>query len=221
MLLESTKEINLHISSAIDWEADKARDMDFTLVYKGRLPTDAKPVDKHSIRQQLHPQLKELWKVRLTHRYHGGVLVMEQQPLNSNYAREFVPTIAKKYEVTGFGFVPLVRKELQLACKLDIFFLSKGLHQRIVANADFDNRLKSLFDGLRRPDNANEMPGWTPSADETPFYCLLENDSLIMDIRITGDTLLDPSVTDPNHYHLFIRVKVRPLQLLQINADFV
>jgi hypothetical protein len=220
MMLESQKEITLHLDSSINWKSAKERDMDFTLVYKGLLRTRANAGEKHAIRQYFHPQLKELWKRRLAHRFSGGALNLEDQPLSGPVARRFVPDIARDYEVCGHGFVPLVTEQLALGCRLDIFFLSKGLHQRIVANADFDNRLKSLFDGLRRPNDANEMPGWIPTSDEKPLYCLLTNDSLITDIRISGDSLLDPSITDEDHYHLFIRVRVRPLRFLQINADF-
>jgi hypothetical protein len=195
--------------------------MEFTLTYRGPLRTNSKADEKQSIRQQFHPQLREFWKQRLPHRFPGGSIGVDKQPLNSLVARVFVPEIAKNHEVCGIGFVPLITPELCLGCKLDIFFLAKGLHQRIVSNSDLDNRLKGLFDGLRRPNTKEEMGGWAPTPDETPFYCLLQNDSLITDIRITGDSLLDPSINDPDHYSLMIRVKIRPFQLTQMNADLI
>jgi hypothetical protein len=220
-MIDTLDEIKLHLDSSVEWDIGREHDMNFTLVYKGPLPTNARAPEKQRIRQQFHPQLKEFWANRLAHRVSRAGITMQDMPLGTPVARDHVDTIAKNYAVGEYGFVPLVTETSALACRLDIFFLSKGLHQRIIANADLDNRLKSLFDGLRRPDRLEELGGWTPSEDEKPFYCLLSNDSLITDIRITGETLLDPSITDPNHYHLFVRVKTRPLRLTLVNADML
>jgi hypothetical protein len=226
MMIDTSNTITLTQNPSFDWESASEQDMDFTLTYEGPLYTKPSAANKNEIRRYFHPQLKELWKQRLYHRVNPNAEVsLETMPLNPKIAWESVVTIADQYRVctdTGgtAGIVPLVTKSLVLACRLDIFVLGKGVHQRIFDNADLDNRLKGLVDGLRRPDKPIEIPGWTPTPDEDPLYCLLENDSLVTDLRISGDTLLDPSIVSPDEYHLFIRVKVRPLRYTLRNADF-
>jgi hypothetical protein len=59
---------------------------------------------------------------------------------------------------------------------------------------DIDNRVKVLFDGLRMPKSAAEIGGFAPEPDEDPFFCLLEDDSLITEVSVTTDRLLIPMV---------------------------
>lgn len=42
------------------------------------------------------------------------------------------------------------------------------------------------------PDELREVAGANPEVDEDPFFCLLQDDSLITDVRITTDRLLIP-----------------------------
>ena len=50
---------------------------------------------------------------------------------------------------------------------------------------DLDNRLKTLFDGLRRPISPNEIPaGAAPLDDEKPFHCLLSDDALVSHVNV-------------------------------------
>ena len=53
-------------------------------------------------------------------------------------------------------------------------------------------RIKVLFDALRVPTD-NEIRGFTPEQDEVPFMCLLEDDSLISEFKVTTDRLLTPA----------------------------
>ena len=47
------------------------------------------------------------------------------------------------------------------------------------------------------PDNADEIKAYpTPSADETPFYCLLADDKLISKVSVETDILLEPSTEE-------------------------
>jgi hypothetical protein len=36
--------------------------VDFTLTYRGKLPSNGSPAEKHALRQAFHPQLGELWR---------------------------------------------------------------------------------------------------------------------------------------------------------------
>jgi hypothetical protein len=55
---------------------------------------------------------------------------------------------------------------------------------------DLDNRIKTLLDALKIPNDKELPSGAKPSGTENPFFCLLEDDSLITHIRIITDRLL-------------------------------
>ena len=77
----------------------------------------------------------------------------------------------------------------------------------IIAGADIDNRLKTLFDALSWPTQTQQLPpGWAPGPDEQPLHCLLQDDRHITRVNIETDRWLGA----PNllHVRLFIRVKV-------------
>jgi hypothetical protein len=64
-----------------------------------------------------------------------------------------------------------------------------------------------LFDALRCPKNEDELPsGIKPSENEDPFFCLIEDDSLITLVTVTCDRLLE-SIENPSQIFLFIHVK--------------
>jgi hypothetical protein len=106
-----------------------------------------------------------------------------------------VEQIANDYDKCGFRFVPLVRKGM--ACSLEILILRRDEPFKVFGNAgDLDGRVKTLFDGLRMPQQCSELAGNTPDADENPFYCLLEDDSYINDVDIKTDRLLVPPEPD-------------------------
>jgi hypothetical protein len=204
--------------------------MEFTLIYEGPLPaagTSGKRVkEKHEIRMQLHPQLQKLWELKLPHwlvgtqtsrlsrRWTAGQPIVDQIKIGFQNCRHEPPCKHR--------FVPLVRNDLMLACKLEILFLRRDSRQgAIVENGDLDNRLKVLLDGLRAPTSCDELPENTGPVD-CGTYCLLQDDKLITDIRITTDTLLTPKAQDEakSYVHLVISVKLWPIELHAENADF-
>lgn len=81
-------------------------------------------------------------------------------------------------------------EEHDLRCSLDILLLRPEEPQYIYRQGDIDGQLKTLFDALRLPANSQETGGVEPQDDETPFFCLLEDDRLISEVRITTDQLL-------------------------------
>ncbi len=168
--------------------------MEFRLVYRGKLRADSggesRAREKHAIRRYLHPQLKELW---VQHSWFGDPL-----------------SIAANFSRCGFRFIPLVRRDFGLACALDILFLRRDAPGNVIrSGGDLDNRVKTLFDGLRAPLQCSELAGAVPESGEDPFFCLLEDDSLITDVRITTDRLLSPSAdkSDIHDVELVIRVE--------------
>lgn len=68
--------------------------------------------------------------------------------------RTFSPAeqMASRYASYGFNWLPLVREELGIAAALDILFLRRDAPGKIIGGGgDIDNRLKVLFDALRKP----------------------------------------------------------------------
>jgi len=79
------------------------------------------------------------------------------------------------------------------------------------SGGDIDNRLKTLFHALKVSSEPTALPiGATPQLDETPFFVLLEDDSLITRISVDVDRLLDSSSAS-SEVALFMRVKARNL----------
>ena len=165
--------------------------MEFTLYYQGTLKANGTPTDKHNIRKVFHKQLKELWN---------------QIPLK--YCHDLKRDLEK--EINGIKFIPLVSDDTALTTELDITLLRPGKPGSIIMDGgDIDNRLKTLFDALRVPQTANEIPkGYEPEGEEKPFYCLLEDDSLIEKVSIKTDKLLEKT-EDPTHVKMFIHVTTK------------
>jgi hypothetical protein len=134
--------------------------------------------------------------------------------------------LAQKFAYGGFRFVPLVTRDLTLACGIDILFLRPDSPGGAVINSgDLDNRLKTLFDALRVPSPGEMNSKLTPQEGESPFYCLLEDDRLITKVSVETDILLQPvgaksNRYDPNDARLVITVRLRPAEFRYDNSVF-
>lgn len=175
--------------------------MRFTLTYRGLLKADGSPKDKQLVRRSLHPQLAALWRLPPLQKLRSTMLDPVQTMRPSVIA-----------EVGPFRFAPLVSRHYQMAAKLHITFLRPGPPGSLLTQGgDIDNRLKTLFDALRMPDKLSELPkSDVPRDDEDPFFCVLEDDSLITDISLSTDTLLAPA--GKNDVDLMIQVETRILE---------
>jgi hypothetical protein len=184
--------------------------MEFRLVYEGPLPSgnSADRTDKHLIREALHPQLQDLWArpplVRLLNLDSAG-----QPPRD--------PALLKI--VDGIHFLPLVSERLSLEAQVDVTLLRpEGPGSIIISGGDLDNRLKTLFDALRAPKDAGELPlGMPPWPAGALFYCLLEDDALIREVSVRADRLLAPNY--PAEVIVLLRVRVRATALTWENLD--
>ena len=58
-----------------------------------------------------------------------------------------------------------------------------------------------------------------PRPDEAPFYCLLEDDSLISRVAVSTDVLLEPN-RDVNEVKLLITVRAQPISVTWANIGF-
>jgi hypothetical protein len=134
-----------------------------------------------------------------------------------------VEWLGARYVQDGYRFIPLVRRELSLICSIRVLFLRPDQPGDVLRSGDIDNRLKTLFDALRLPKNKDELGGYdAPGVDENPFFCLLEDDSLITDVSVETDLLLAPirDQFSDNDARLVISVKLRPYDVNPGNVNF-
>jgi hypothetical protein len=92
-------------------------------------------------------------------------------------------------ERKGFKFLPLVTQAMDARCSLDIVLL-RPQNGKLMKGGDIDNKLKTLFDALRMPDSPQEFAGITPGLGEDPLFVLLQDDSLITEVKVSTDNLL-------------------------------
>jgi len=175
--------------------------MQFTLIYRGPLKSNARPDAKHKLRQYFHRQLRGLWTECPLKDY--GAWLQPQTPQNQ---------ISILRLTHGFTFAPLVCASMHAVAELDIQLLwPQAPGSIITSGGDIDNRLKTLFDALKLPSEPKALPaGAAPQSDETPFFVLLEDDSLITRVNVDVDRLLD-NPGGSSEVALLIRVKTRNL----------
>ena len=211
--------MNLAIRRVLRWNPDldpDEDDMEFRLTYAGALYAhqDSRRLQNrsdhvHDIRRKFHEQLKVLWD------NHPILLGLRNAP--PDYHLPPHPPVMQFFKHDGFNWLPIVNSGNGLICKLDILMLRKGPPGTVPT--DIDNRIKTIFDALRKASGPAELCGksgaLTPSSQEEPFYVLLEDDKLITHASVTSDTLLEP-VNDPpnvppdNAVRLVISVTVKP-----------
>ena len=184
--------------------------MEFRLFYRGLLKSNGSPLEKQAIRRQFHPQLKKLWNEEPLCNY----AETEKPPegyvdTSTNYLDETEETNLI-YPLSNFKFACLVSERLNTHAELDILFLRpESLGRIIKTGGDIDNRIKTLFDALRRPIISNEISkDDSPRDGEDPFHCLLSDDALISKVTVATDRLLDSST--PNETVLIIHVRLKP-----------
>jgi hypothetical protein len=199
--------------------------MRFTLIYDGSLPAqsahDSRVAEKQAIRRQLHEQLLNLWQSKpiLIHHYKSWLRMSKEQQDGAitNLGHFTVP-----FDRGAFRFIPLVTNRFKLVCELDILFLRAEPPGRLFTTntgGDLDNRLKVLFDALRVPKGDNELPSTAvPGSDESPFFCLLENDDLITAVRLESERLYG-TPTPKDRVRLVIKVTVKAQEYSHATLD--
>jgi hypothetical protein len=165
----------------------ETRGMRFVLTYFGPLPPNGNNQEKHRIRQVLLPQLRRQWDIDpYLH------VIAHSGSQNNPGAGTRLNDIANQFTKGGFSFVPLVLKEFNLVCNLQIVMLRNEEPGNLIqTGGDIDNRLKTLFDSLSVPPHENQLTGLVPAANENPFFCLLEDDSLVTGIEVKTERLLE------------------------------
>jgi len=188
-------------------------DMEFTLTYEGPLPAatqnNPRRKEKHHIRQKLHPQLKELWEKLLIPRMFG---YLDPEVLVRNKCSYFA---SRSKNVSLFRFMPTVSRIERLVCEFDLTLLRREDPGCVVHGGDLDNRIKTLFDGLKVP-SVDDVRGLQPNQGEDPFFCLVEDDSLITGFRISTDRYLEPpkNCAEKNHVRLTMKIRTKTTDFL-------
>ncbi len=187
--------------------------MRFRLTYRGKLPASGRhgrAEESHGIRRHFHKQLAQLWN------WHPFLL--EWTKYSSEPLRE---GLFNQHQRCGYRFVPLIGGRFEGACALDILFLRRDdPGNLIIDGGDIDNRVKTLFDGLKIPDDCTALRNNPPTQDEDPLFCLLRDDRLITEVKVTTDRLLTPLESDENVHdvHLVVHVKTVALGSAPIGA---
>lgn len=187
--------------------------MEFRLLYEGLLPpctnTKRRAAEKHEIRKVFHPQLRRLWQARANLRYLAdrffvraieedkahiaAVLGAHEPPVTLDKQQRIdagLGAAGRRFSRAGYQIVPLVTEELALQCSLDILLLRPREKRLIFEQGDIDGQVKTLFDALRMPTDTGETGGAIPEPDENPLFCLLQDDKLISEVKVTADELL-------------------------------
>jgi hypothetical protein len=121
------------------------------------------------------------------------------------------------FSIAGKLFRPLVRKSLDLACGIHILFLRKEEPGSLIERGgDLDNRLKTLFDGLRMP-TSDDFSAVINGPCDDPLNCLLEDDSLITDCDIRTDRLLSRPNSNKSEVRLIIEVDIKVMRVQPYN----
>ena len=162
--------------------------MKFKLLYFGEILINPKKRSQHisDIRMQFHPQLKKL---------------LEHQPWD-NMTKYMMPGATKSpittRHVGGIDWNPIITPNLKLLAEIDI----QMMHPEIVGlpHSDIDNRVKTILDGLRCPQNEHEIGENTPH-DIGPIYTLLDDDHLITKLSVNTSHLLSTEMFNPTHSH--------------------
>jgi hypothetical protein len=180
--------------------------MEFTLLYEGELLSAGDSEEKHRLREYFHPQLFQLW---------------HQRPLDSHRWRWHKDQDHNIHEeIDGRHFVPNITTRLKLVGELDILLLRPEEPGRLISGGDVDNKLKTLFDGLRTPNIRTEVPQWmAPNSDREPLLCLFEDDKLITRVNVKVDRLLKD--VSPKSVNLVIRVKIKASEVTSYNLPFL
>jgi hypothetical protein len=208
------------------WPEGEGDLVEFRLVYRGPLHAasqdNTRTTEKHEIRRYLHRQLKTLWREHPALSNWVKPIPINEVP--SWQGRSHADVVSDDYQIGNARFLPLINSRHGLACALDIIFLRRDVPGSAIINGgDIDNRLKVLLDALKVPKNSGKIPRtWSPSEDEKPLYCLMEDDSQITEIKVLSDRLLLPLEDDErkNDVVLIIHVTTKIVNFDKAYIEF-
>ena len=191
--------------------------MEFTLYYRGPLKAatgkNRRKDHKHDLRKHFHKQLKVLWDLP---QFEDSKDLLDPGPASKGEIRLRQP-------VGPFEFAPMISTRLFLVASIEMTMLRPEPEGAIFTRSgDIDNRLKTLMDALKLPNDEAALPdGASPSPDQSPFLCLLEDDSLISGIDIKTAHWLESEVQKTDEVVLTLRVRTKPTKIIFGNMGFL
>ena len=214
-----------------NWEGDVVQ---FRLTYEGPLLAESssrgkipgRATNKQYIRKVFHKQLKRLWSTHPSFSGQWGEIQSDGfvTAMQKDYdLHHNLDNLTNRFERFGYRFIPSTTRTLGVMCGLDILFLRNDPPGAIVTGGDIDNRLKTLIDGLQMPRDKSQLGEYLQPGDgEDPFFCLLEDDSLITRLSVETDTLLQPLDDEPNvnDARVVITVTLKPYAMTADNYGF-
>jgi hypothetical protein len=185
--------------------------MEFCLHYYGKLKSRDNAVGKHAIRQALHDQVRSLCMsepfVNAFKSDLDGTRQATEKPL-------FIEHRGKRYWF-------LISEHLATVVDLNITILVPHDVGRIIHNGgDIDNRIKTLFDALRAPAVASEIP--SPDSFDygtSGMYCLLQDDKLIN--RLSIRSYRDHAPIDGDSVRCLVEAETKITRALWGSLNFV
>ncbi len=199
--------------------------MEFRLLYEGPLVAAAseraRSMQQHHLRRQFHRQLRRLWSthpnlLRLAQQVGATAASRAGQPApqphqgNLTFVRAGWSHLGSQWSRLGYDFLPLATLELQLRCSVEIQFLRPNQSGELIHAGELDPRIKILLAALRLPNSVNEVAASSPTPDEHPFFCLLQDTMQITEIKVSTDDLpLEQSERDLRADDVFLGVTVR------------
>jgi hypothetical protein len=95
-----------------------------------------------------------------------------------------------------------------MACEIDVTLLRQQAPGQLLGDGgDLDNRMKTLFDALRKPSTQEAQQAKIAALpDDEPIHCLLQDDALVLKVSVETDRLLRPA---SNPYDLVAIIQVR------------
>ena len=210
--------------------------MQFRLTYQGLVLAEtnkgsiqsARATHKQEIRTVFHQQLRRLWEISPYLSSWGKPLTTGAvpQPGAKIFGRpddkSSIPYLARKHALGAYNFVPLITRDLEVGVHLDVLFLRDDRVGSVLRAGDIDNRLKALLDGLSMPQSEAQLGSQiSPGPDEKPFFCLLEDDSLVVKVSVETDTLLQPVPgIGTSAARVIVTVRTSPFRLTADNMGF-
>jgi hypothetical protein len=172
----------------------------FTLTYDGPLRTrrGGKSLEKQSVREHFHPQLRDLW----SHKPLDDHRRLLEPKSESNVLTSLV-------DRGGQVYAALISRSMKVTAELDVLLLRKWPAGGVlVGEGDIDNSLKVLFDALSVPTPQQVEPCAGARATMVdPFFTLLEDDALVTRVNVDTAQLLGDH--DPKVVKAVIRVQTR------------
>jgi len=175
-------------------------------IYSEQSETGKRLNQKHVLRKHFHRQLKRLWAIH--------PILKNTKRFNMDRGDyDIIDDLSKRFSLNNFNFVPLVIGDRNApSCSVHVLMLRKEAPGQIIKSGDIDRRLTIIFDALMIPPVGQLQADLEPEQDEKPFYCLLESDSLITQIAVDTDTLLEAvdNAWDDNTFRLLVTIELSP-----------